>query len=458
MKGTLARVAWVYVTLGVLLIPLFFVVGPAGQTFLSLAAAVALLPAMVIGYRVHRLPAALIAMFTLIGILFLLQEQFGGTESVDKHASRLFAVITLAANVVMVSALAYTVSRRRGKFSWGDIVDGLMIALAGWMIAWVTLVQPNLESTEHTRSEFILNALHLPILLPMLVLTIALAVSGVIRRPSTWLVVGAVLLSITGDVIAEFFKFEQSSTSETITAACYVLALTLGGAAFVHPSSADLMVYAPRSHRLQLTRRLLLTGASLALPMLLIALVPSDTDLDRHIKAVSALGIVILASIRIVEATRAHLRTQQHLVKSALTDSLTGLPNRTAILDKVLDSIASTGPRSGRPTLIIFDIDRFKNINDSLGHEAGDEVLRHVSERLDAAAQSIGAVVGRRSGDEFMVLDLHADTPEQALANAEFLHAVFKQPLSVADGVVFLTASGGVATMPDSGAARVDAG
>jgi diguanylate cyclase (GGDEF)-like protein len=456
MKGTLARVAWVYVALGVLLVPLFLLLGSSGRTVLSIAAAGALLPAMFVAHRVHHLPVVLITMFALIGALYVLAEQFGGIESEGNHASPIFAMLSLSANVVMVSALAYAVSRRRGHFTWGDIVDGLMIALAGWMIAWITLVQPNLESTEHSRGEFLLNALYLPVILPMFVLAIALAMSGVIKRPATLLVVIAVFFSISGDAITAFFKFEMSSTSQSVAAACYLLAMFIGGAALIHPSSADLMVFAPRSHRLQLTRRLLLTGASLALPMMLIALVAAPTSLDRHVKALSALGILVLASIRIVEATRAHVRAQEHLVKAALTDSLTGLPNRSAILDKVIDSIASTGQGSGRPTLIIFDIDRFKNINDSLGHQAGDEVLKHVSERLDAAAQSIGAVVGRRSGDEFMVLDLHADTPEQALANAEFLHAVFKQPLSVAEGVVFLTASGGVATMPSSGSAQAE--
>ncbi len=456
MKGTLARVAWVYVGIGLLVTPLFFVLDRSDRGILSLAAALALLPAILIAYRIHRLPPAIVGMFSLIGTLYLLQEEFGVVEGAGKHASPAFAVVTLAANVVVVSALAYTVSRRRGNFSWGDIVDGLMIALAGWMIAWVMLVQPNLGNPEHNLGEFILNAANLPIMLPMLVLTIALAMSGVIRSPATWLVVSAVLLSIIGDSIAMFFKFEQSGATESITAVCFFIALILGGAAFVHPSSADLMVFAPRSHRLQLTRRLLLTGASLALPMMLIALVPSESTVDRYVKAISAMAIVVLASIRIVEATRAHVRAQDHLVESALTDSLTGLPNRPAILDKAIDSIASTGRHSGRPTLVIFDIDRFKNINDSLGHQAGDEVLRQVSERLQAAAESIGAVVGRRSGDEFMILDLNADTSDQALANAEFLHAVFKQPLSVSEGVVFLTASGGVATMPASGAAQAE--
>lgn len=456
MMGKLARVAWLYVVFGVLLIPLFFLLDEASRTVLSIAAAALVLPAMLIAYRIHRLPIAPIVLFILIGVLYVVQEQFTGFQTPATHVSPWFAVVTLSANALIVAALAYTVARRRGGLSWGDVVDGMMVALAGWTIAWITLVQPNLANADHGRGELILNALYLPVMLPTIVLVVALAMSGVIRRPSTWLVAGAVLLSVAGDAIATFSRFNQSAASLAVVGACYFLALILGGAAFTHPSSADLMVFAPRSPRLQLIRRLLLTGASLIIPMMLIALVPAESTFDRNIKAVSALGIIALASIRIVGATRAHLRAQEHLVKSALTDSLTGLPNRSAILDQAIASIASSGRHSGRPTLIIFDIDRFKNINDSLGHEAGDEVLRQVATRLRAAADSIGAVVGRRSGDEFMILDRHADTPEQALANAEFLHAVFKQPLSVPEGVVFLTASGGVATMPQSGEAQAE--
>jgi len=456
MKGTLARVAWTHVALGMLMVPLFFVLNDTGRTVLSLGAAALVLPAMLIAYRIHRLPLALIAMFVLIGVLYVVQEQFTQIENVATHVSTTSAITTLSANALIIAALAYAVSRRRGGFSWGDVVDGLMLALAGWIIAWITLVQPNLASTDRDRGELVLNALYLPMMLPMIALAAALAMSGVIRRPSTWLVVGAVLLSNGGDAISMFFRFNQSMTTQALIGACYFIALILGAAAFAHPSSVDLMAFAPRSPRLQLTRRLLLSGASLAVPVLLIVLVPAESGFDRDVRAVSALLIIALASIRIVEATRAHLRAQDHLMQSALTDSLTGLPNRSAILDQVMDNISSTGVHSGRPALVIFDIDRFKNINDSLGHQAGDEVLRQVSTRLQSAAASIGAVVGRRSGDEFMILDPNADTPEQALANAEFLHGVFKQPLSVSEGVVFLTASGGIATMPPSGDAQAE--
>ncbi|HEY6731251.1 MAG TPA: EAL domain-containing protein [Solirubrobacterales bacterium] len=134
----------------------------------------------------------------------------------------------------------------------------------------------------------------------------------------------------------------------------------------------------------------------------------------------------------------------QALRYRVLHDSLTGLPNRLSFVDALGDAL-SKAAISGSPVGILFlDLDHFKLINDSLGHHAGDALLRAVAPRLRSHLRP-GDVVARFGGDEFGILiDRLADEGE-ALAIADRVAAAFTQPFSI-DGVDhFVSASIGVA-------------
>jgi diguanylate cyclase (GGDEF)-like protein/PAS domain S-box-containing protein len=134
----------------------------------------------------------------------------------------------------------------------------------------------------------------------------------------------------------------------------------------------------------------------------------------------------------------------QALRHRVLHDSLTGLPNRLSFVDAVNDSIGRATV-SGSPIGILFlDLDHFKLINDSLGHHAGDALLRAVAPRLRAHLRP-GDVVARFGGDEFGVLIDRLADEEEAIAIADRVAAAFAQPFSI-DGVEhFITASIGIA-------------
>ena len=100
----------------------------------------------------------------------------------------------------------------------------------------------------------------------------------------------------------------------------------------------------------------------------------------------------------------------------------------------------------GAVTLYFVDLDRFKGINDSLGHGAGDEALRIVAARLAAAAPQ-DAIVARLSGDEFVILKPSASLDRPTTPTADLLMTVFTEPLALTAGDVFLTASIGVAAL-----------
>jgi two-component system cell cycle response regulator len=129
----------------------------------------------------------------------------------------------------------------------------------------------------------------------------------------------------------------------------------------------------------------------------------------------------------------------------ALTDELTGLPNRRAVLQRLSEEMERTG-REGRPlSVILVDLDQFKRVNDSFGHGAGDEVLVEFARRLRGKVRSYD-VVARIGGDEFLVL-LPGVPQHDAIRVAERLRdAVASAPFGAESGRAHrVTASFGVA-------------
>jgi len=160
-------------------------------------------------------------------------------------------------------------------------------------------------------------------------------------------------------------------------------------------------------------------------------------------------GLVIGAVIvfRDVGVALENSRRMSHLAEH---DALTGLPNGLLLHDRLNKALA-LGQRRKKPVAVIFlDLDGFKDINDSLGHAAGDSILRSVATRLTAALR-LSDTVSRRSGDEFVIVLPEVERAEDAGAVAGKLLVAASAPYWVGAHEVGLTASIGVAVYPDHG-------
>ncbi len=137
-------------------------------------------------------------------------------------------------------------------------------------------------------------------------------------------------------------------------------------------------------------------------------------------------------------------RTEKRLERHALHDALTGLPNRKRLLDRLRHALERTRRREGRKVAVLFmDLDGFKVINDSLGHEAGDLLLTVVGQRLRRSLRPEDALA-RFGGDEFVVLIEDVDAPEDAVRVAERITEELGRPFALEGRSLFASASIGI--------------
>ena len=162
------------------------------------------------------------------------------------------------------------------------------------------------------------------------------------------------------------------------------------------------------------------------------------------------LGLAIFAGLITSRLHNGLLQAVSRLERESITDALTGLGNR-ALFNRALGAGMAQARRSSAPfTLLVFDIDRFKRVNDELGHPAGDEVLRRLGERLRAEVRE-GDLCCRIGGEEFALL-MPGIGRQEGEAAFNRMSAAIRVPMMIEGAERVITISGGVATMsaPDT--------
>jgi diguanylate cyclase (GGDEF)-like protein/PAS domain S-box-containing protein len=168
---------------------------------------------------------------------------------------------------------------------------------------------------------------------------------------------------------------------------------------------------------------------------------PRDVEINAHEIDFEGRRALLVSAMDVT----ARRKAQARLLQAAFYDPLTGLPNRALFKDRLEVAFSRARGRDGLRFAVLFlDLDRFKLVNDSLGHRAGDELLVQIAQRLESCRRS-GDTVARLGGDEFTLLVENVGDSEEALRVSDRVHRAMAPPFLVEGHEVFAAVSIGIA-------------
>ncbi len=145
------------------------------------------------------------------------------------------------------------------------------------------------------------------------------------------------------------------------------------------------------------------------------------------------------------------IETEEKLVYLANYDMLTSLPNRNLLLERLRQTLTHAGRSHQNVAIMALDLDNFQMINDGVGHEVGDNMLREIAQRLTRTVSSLGATVARLSGDEFVVVFDTNNFVKEVSEMAQLMLDNISQQMTLSNHEVVITASIGISVYPSDG-------
>jgi diguanylate cyclase (GGDEF)-like protein len=442
-------------------------------------------PSGVIEDRALRLAQALLAVVLVAGVL---RSWRTGATAAERGA---WLAMSLAASIVCAVLIAFVVDPTLGGRLHGPqvttiaqmlvaplavsgllvfappfehraqayrvVMDGAAIASSTVVLGWYVAVRPLRDAVGGTdvTTAAALSYITLDAVAFALGLLAVSRTPYALRRIVAVATVGLALL-LFADVTRIVHDLPVQNASSTMSELGWIAALTCFAAASWIPRSA------PRANGddapdgwpwwLTMPYTFLIPVAA----VLLISAQRGDTDGPMVVGAAAiiiVLGFRHVFAVRENEALTGRLRRSVHQLEyRAEHDELTGLLNRRGLIDR-LDDLRTEPGAPARPLALLFiDIDRFKGINDTLGHAVGDAVLHAIGGRLSGLLQHEDGLAARFAGDEFVLLFPGMDSEHDALRIAQDALDVVERPIELADGgEVVVTASAGVAITSELG-------
>jgi len=327
----------------------------------------------------------------------------------------------------------------------GVLLDGLIAALALAGLAWAFIVEPLLHQSGAPLPVMLVITAYPVMSIFMVVVTLRIVFdTGQEQAPSYWFMLIAMVCTFVGDVTYLLEDTKQIDVAPQLLDLPYVSAFVFAGAAAMHPSMRQLTEPTMRAISPAYRTRIIFVAVGLLTPALLTLRASSAHESDRVILCTLMLAMTAAAIMRIVQALGSAHRSESQLAFQAMHDRLTGLPNRL-MMEMHLSELLRRPPVDDIQVAVLYlDLDRFKLINDTLGHSQGDILLKEVSERLRGSIRPEDLVT-RVGGDEFMVILGSAVSASQVLEVANRLRACLNPPFVIGGMSFHVSASIGIA-------------
>lgn len=401
----------------------------------------------VVTTRLARLPLPFAVVFALAATRLATVQVLDDTHPGGGTAQMAW---NLAMSVVMSLLVLIAFSYRNGRLGSRDLVDIVAVLLGTGTVAWITVAHPLLEQRDASAVFATLMAAYLPLASLLVVFTIDVAFAGLFHNRTMWFATAASTSHLIASwALALYVAGHLPAVAGELAIAGNVFALCSLAAAMAHADAPrSLRPVDPHHDGSDTVVRVAILAVSVIVPVSLVTVTSHDSATDLAVRVVGLGLLVVAVVVRLLIAARQNREVRDTLIQQVTRDDLTRLPNRSRFIDEVAEMLESTWHAAQRTTVVKLNLDRFKNINDSYGHYAANEVLVVVSERLRAVAASLDAVVARVGGDDFALVHGGAATPDEALAVAGEVRGALATPIEVGDATVFVTASLGVAIAP----------
>ncbi|MEV6630205.1 bifunctional diguanylate cyclase/phosphodiesterase [Actinoplanes sp. NPDC051470] len=354
--------------------------------------------AIVAGIRIHRPERAAMwwwfAAGNFVWVLGDLTYEFYEHVLHQEPYPSLADAFYLSAYPMMVVGLLMLVRQRR---TGAGLVDASIVATSLGLMLWIFVIQPIAADSDASTLERLIGVAYPAGDTMMLFLLAGLATNGRKGSPSSHLLGLATLLLLASDVTFAVLSL-YSDQQPSVLDAGFLISYVCWAAAALHPSMRGSVAGEEPDVRMTRRRLVLLAITAVLAPGLLFVPSVGAEQLARW--AVGACGIVLFLLVvgRMSGFVATVQRQSGQLADLAMRDDLTGLANRRRFEQAVREALAG-----GRPTVLLLDLNGFKEINDDLGHAVGDRLLAVLAGRLRNAVHP-DSVVARMGGDEFAVL------------------------------------------------------
>lgn len=307
--------------------------------------------------------------------------------------------LVLCAYVLLGAALGLFNGRQGrdgARLNWGSLADALIVTGGAAVASWVFLIEPNLKAGSMNLLARLASA-SFPLLdLFLLAMASSLALRKTTRSRPLALLGAFVLFQLVGDTLYGLGQVAGTYRPGGIPELCWIASLGFLAATALDPA---VEVLSERDQDEEATpgwgRQALLTVAALIAPGFVMFQPGKLQSLDLYIEGGIAAALFVLTIARIGGYGRRLAHQGRH-------DSLTDLPNRRLLLERLRTALEQSRKSAADLAVFFIDLDGFKAVNDSYGHDVGDELLVAVAKRLSAAMRS-DDMVARLGGDEFVV-------------------------------------------------------